>query len=626
MSIQRKTTGRMLKWGMILIGLQAVYLILELAFNSRLVDSATVSDPDYFEHLAHVGRVLSGIGGTLLAFGLLSKWKTKLVYLSVLAHILAAAVVFPSIYYGQEKLVDALVDSSTAEQRVHAQYIALLKRGLATNAVVFKDVEFTQEDIERPEAKTFINTIGFAVFFAPDYIQSVAENSDRILNHLATRQANELLPDAYAGYLTAREDVTKLSERYNEVNREFEEGAQEASKQARDIWAQTYASLQEQWAEYQSDDRRAKLQEGLDQLQDRLELYFLARGRCTGRHAETCLTKLNAEYDAAVSAQFGKSIAPEYWCKPIAASSATVLQGSRFVEAKQDARLDCSAQNRDYIEARFLELNGVSAVGYDNFSAFMASAEVAQAVRERLAEQGISMPETYRLRSHESFIKGVEYELTKKLAAAFTESAETELGIAIEPRLSSEAFLLHPAVQKPLRQSLGLDAGVDPVGIDLSQRAFRDDILVPQIERNLAKERARLLARTEFFADGEPYAEDGKTYVRSVLIPPIAMGLSLLFGLLNLASFGAAMISRMKLPKVAAKAGKLVFMLVVIVGPLVASSQIASSAPFQKIVNETQESLGVGRYYVVWLTSLQPVVYPLGAGLADLFNLFEPQS
>lgn len=620
-----RKTGRMLHWGIILISLQIVYLVLELIFNARLVDSVTAATPDYFEYLAHVGRVLSGAGCTLLVFGLLRKWRTESPVLRVGVHLLGAALAFPIVYHGQEMVVEALVDSSTAEQRVHAQYIALLKRGLATNAVVFKDVEFTPEDIERPEAKTFINTIGFAVFFAPDYIQHIAENSDQILNHLSSRQASELLPDAYAGYMEARHDIAALSEKYNEANLEFEKGAQGAAQQAQQIWAETYATLQKQWAQFQQEDKSAELQDGLDRLQDRLEIYFIARSRCTGRRAEACLNKVNKEYDAAVSALLGKTVAPEYWCKPIAAKSGTVLQGAQFVEVKQGARIDCNARHSDYIEARYLELHGLSSMGYDSFESFMASAEVAQEVRGRLAEQGIPMPESYRLRSYEGFIKGLEYELTKKLAESFSASASEEFGVAIPPRLTTQDFLQHEAVQQPLREALGLGASAMPVAIDLSQRAFRDEILVPQIERNLAKERARLLAVTEFFADGEPYAEEGKNYVRSILIPPIAMGLSLLFGLLNMATLGAALLTRSSLPKAAASISKLIFVLLVVIGPLLVSSKIAESEPFQKIVNETQESLGAGRYYVVWLTSLQPVVYPLGAVLGDIFPVFEAQ-
>ena len=255
----------------------------------------------------------------------------------------------------------------------------------------------------------------------------------------------------------------------------------------------------------------------------------------------------------------------------------------------------------------------------------MASAEVSREVRERLAHQNILMPDTYRLQ-YQSFLNGVESELTRHLKHAFLEAAYHEFGVAIEPNLSTNDFLRHAIVQAPLKSALELENTSKPVAINLSQQAFRDDILIPQLQKSLAKERARLLAKTEFFADGEPYAEDGKIYVRSVLVPPVAMGLSLFFGLLNLVNLGAALLSQARLPAAVIATGKLVFVLVLVFAPLLASSSIAQSEPFQKIVDETQNALGVGRYYVVWLTSLQPLVYPLGVGLADALYLFEAKS
>lgn len=612
-----------LRWAAVIVVLQILYLVMELAFNARLVDSITVADTSYFEYLAHVGRVLSGAGCTLVGFSLLRKWNTRSMHLWVSAHFMLAIMIFPAVYYGQEMIINKLVKSSTAEQRAHAQYIALLKRGLANNAVVFKDIEFTPEDIERPEAKTFINTIGFAVFFAPDFIQSVAESSDQILRHLAIRQSTDNLPDAYKNYLDARVEIEKLSVLYNEANTAFEEKAKTARLQAREIWSEVFVGLQEKWEHVRSDPRREELKYEFENLYNGLELYAINKKACTENVREIfqakCMQELNKTYAAAAS----KPVPPEYWCKPLPVKNSWVSRNSKLVKIDHAEEFDCT--NRDFIQTQFLKLQGVSALEYESFEAFMASGEVAHEIRESLAKQGINMPEKYRIVSHEGFVKGVEFELTKKLTAAFSESSIKEFGVAIPPRLSSKDFIQHAVVQNPLRKALGLDASAGPVAVDLSQRAFLDEILVPRLQVELSKERARLLAKTAFFADGEPYAEDGKVYVRSVLVPPVAMGLSLFFGLLNLASLGATLLSKLKLSAIAVSLCKLGFVLVLVLGPLIISSQIAQTEPFQRIVDETQASLGAGRYFVVWLTSLQPLVYPLGSGLADLFNLFEYQ-
>lgn len=614
-----------LKWVSILLAMQVIYLILELAFNARLVDSVMVADAQYFEHLAYLGRLLSGAGCTLLGFSLLRKWQAKSTSLRVAAHALTAAIAFPAVYYGQEMIIDALVDSSSAEQRVHAQYIALLKRGLASNTVVFKDVEFTPEDLERPQAKTFINTIGFAVFFAPDYIQSVAENSDQILTRLAYRQANEQLPTAYGKYLQARDKIHDLSVRYNDANAKLEEQSQAVAPQAQAIWLDTYNELEKQWESIRTDSNSHKLKDAFDQLYDRLDIYFTARNRCTGSLSSLCLKKVNQEYHKTVDPLFDRVVEPDYWCKPLPMQKSTVMQGTQFVEIEQSGQLDCSSKHLDFIQTRFLNLYGLSSFGYENFEMFLASEEVANKLRARLAEQDINMPESYRLRDPKGFILGIESELTRHLEAAFLEKTKEQFGVAIKPRLSTEAFLKHPLVQTPIREALELDSNSAPVAFDLSERAFHEQVLVPNLEKKLALEREKLLARTEFFADGKPYAEEGKMAVRSVLVPPIAMGLSLFFGLLNLGGLTATLLSRSRLPAPAVKLCKLAFLVAVLVVPLALPSEIARTESLQKVVVETQTVLGPGRYYVSWLTSLQPLVHPLGASLANVFGLFRYQ-
>ncbi|WP_417522246.1 hypothetical protein, partial [Marinobacter sp.] len=231
-------------------------------------------------------------------------------------------------------------------------------------------------------------------------------------------------------------------------------------------------------------------------------------------------------------------------------------------------------------------------------------------------------PADYRLRNYEGFIKGVESELKRQLSERFVEQTEAQFGASITPELGTEAFLAHPVIQGPLKEALGVKSRSEPVALNLSERAFRDNILIPAIEETLAIERARLMAKTAYFGDGEPYEPDGKLYVRSVLIPPVAMGLSLFFGLLNLVSLVAISFTRLGLNHRFVGIIRPLLLAIIIVAPLVFSSQIAQTTPFKRIVDETQESLGLGRYFVIWVTSLQPMVYPVGDALADTFGVF----
>ena len=610
-------------WAVILIGLQCLYLVLEFSFNARLVDSVLVADTGYFDHLSHVGRLLSGAGCTLLIFSLLKNWKdgNKTIFIS--AHVAAASIAFPLVYYGQEEIINSLVNKSSAKQRMHAQHIALLKRGLANNVVVFKDIEFVPEDIDRPEAKTFINTIGFSVFFAPGYIDAVVKNSDPIIEQLAKHRANKELPDAYQKYVGAREEVAEISEKYNQANLNYLKQVSKMEKKAQEIWRDVYLGIQDQWEERQKGKISSSLRDGFDLLYDRLEVYFIAREKCGDFGGERCLRRVNKEYSEKIESSFGEIVPPEYWCKPVEIKKTVVMQAGRFVEKIRGGNLDCSIANRSFIRDQYLRMHGVTSFDYASFRGFMASAEVAAGLRKKLGEQGIDVPDSYRLKNHESFINGVKAELVAQLKERFIDQAESQFNVSLPPGLDAAAFLEHPVVQFPLKDALGIERQAEPVPLNLSEKSFRDLILVPRIKSALAVERGRLMAKTAYYADGEPYAEEGKNFVRSVLIPPVAMGLSLLFGLLNFISLLFVPLARSGMNQRLVVVCRYSIVAIIIFGPVVFSSKIANTAPFQRIVEESQDSLGWGSHFVVWVTSLQPVVYPVGNFFADAMGFLD---
>lgn len=270
-------------WVLLLLSAQLVYLLVELAFNARLVDSIMVSDASYFDYLSFIGRCISGIGCTLLFYAVYQYkaarpwWKTASLFL------LTAIIAFPAVFFGQEKLINHFVDQSSAEQRMHAQYLMLLKKGLANNAVVLKGIEYEKEDLERPAIKTFISNLGFMVFFTPSYIQTVMENSDQILEHIARQKANKELDDSYPEYIAARLKIEGSMAKYNEANSAYVKNLNQIPKQAEDIWRDVFTELQDQWKDIQKQGNRDATEDSLDVLIDGLEQYRQGKQSCQQR-------------------------------------------------------------------------------------------------------------------------------------------------------------------------------------------------------------------------------------------------------------------------------------------------------------------------------------------------------
>jgi hypothetical protein len=608
-------------WGTTLLSIQGIYLLLEFAFNARLVDSALVFNPEYFEDLSFIGRCLSGFGCTLLILGFVKYPQTGLNkhFYGMLG---AALLGFPIIFFGQEMLIDRLVDSSTAEQRVHGQYLTLLKRGLANHSVIFKGIEYEAEEIEEADVKTFIQAIGFTVFFAPEFIQSVAENSDRILDNLAKREEQKRIGPAYKVYREARKRAGDLVEQYNNVNVEFQQEVNENRHRAKEVWQKTFVELKNAWDKAQSSEVRQKTADAVDMLSDRLEMYFLAKDRCRG--SQRCISKLNVTYRQKMLEIFGREVLPEYWCEETPAKVGKKLVGGIFVNYTEPAKLNCDSRNRRFIRNRLIEAQGTIPLKFSRFDKYMSSIDVSELLRAQLAEDGIKMPQGYRLHDHNSFINGVASELDRLAKEAIASATQEEFGMRVEPGLSSEKFIAHDVVQVALKSALGLDIEHPVVKLNLSESAFNEQVLGPKIKKELLKEHQRLLEKTPLFSDGGIYEKDGKAFVRGVLIPPIAMGLSLFFALLNLSSLISGLAIKRGMKKPIATRLRSGFLALVLVLPLTLSHSISDSVTFERMVNETEEKLGSGRFFVTWLTNLQPIIHPIGGSIANLLGLFSP--
>ncbi|MDQ6962823.1 MAG: hypothetical protein Q9M28_09930 [Mariprofundaceae bacterium] len=618
-------------WILLLLAAQTIYLIYELSFNARLVDSIMVSDVDYFDHLSFIGRCISGIGFTLLLYtlnGLVQFPANRAWWKTVPALLLIAGLAFPAMFFGQEKLINYFVDQSTAEQRMHAQYLILLKKGLANNAVVLKGIEYEKEDLEQPAIKTFISNLGFMVFFTPDYIQSVMQNSDQILEHIARQKANKALDQSYPAYLEARESIEKNMALYNEANSTYVENLNLVSKQAEAIWRDIFAELKTQWGDIQKRSNRDSIEDSLDRLIDGLEQYTLGKKSCqqfrSGR--DTCLKKVDDIYHQKMQTSFGRSVEADYWCQRISGKMAYVMQGNDYVQKRQADRLVCNDLSRDFFRQKMLTLKGMEGAYFESWETFVSSKAVADNIRKKLKIDDIHMPKNYRIRSHDSFIHGVSSELTRQLKEAFIKKAKENLGEDVMPMLNQQAFLALALIQKPLKQALNLDKNHAPVSISLSERQFRDQILMPVVTKALEKERLRLLASSGQFEDGAEKEVEGKQYVRSILIPPVAMGLSMFFALLNLIAVMAGVALLAGAGRMIVNTLRVAFIAAVVALPLLISGEIGQTRAFQSIVHETEKEMGpIGSHFIVWLSNLQPVVYPLGHVLADSLNAFPPK-
>jgi hypothetical protein len=152
-------------WGITIV--TVIYLIVELAFQSRLLDVAGTSvSIEEVEGLEKFGRLISGTALYLLVVGvvllpMLKKHRFKHVASKVLMFGLAGFIIIGGVYHGEKKLVDHLVDSSSGIDRAVAVKAMIIQNSLLNDTIKLDGIELGPEILKSPEGKSFAAVLPF---------------------------------------------------------------------------------------------------------------------------------------------------------------------------------------------------------------------------------------------------------------------------------------------------------------------------------------------------------------------------------------------------------------------------------------------------------------------------------
>lgn len=608
--IYKKIQG---SWIYILTILSVAYLLFELAFNSRIVDlPIDITDQHFLEILSLEGRFLSGIGCVLILWKLFIKphKMTALRFISLAS--VTAVVGFSLMFFGQKVLIDDYIDRSSPEERLNAQYLSLLKQAIGSNAVAFTDVSITSDDIETPGAKTFLATIGFMTFFSDDFIGKLKKHSDLIISKIAESQSYKTLPEYYEGYISAQEQLAQSYENYKNISSTYHQTLLDIDNQSSQQWQNIQAQLLATWQDSKQQQNEANLIALTDQFVLQWDRY--RRGIKSCGQDQICLNKVNKKYRSSIRRQFQSDIPPEYWC--LDAQTKTVSQriGTRTIKKTIELPPVC-----DDLEYAYLKDKIRNQLSYaKTYEEFLSLPKTVQSVRDKVLRNGYTMPENWSLDDKDTFINITTTQEKEKAKAKLAEIMTENFGEVLPLDLNPERFTAHPSVQKKLKEALKLDTAPF-IPTNLNAGEFRETILWPDLNEKAQIRKTEFIRTSQDFANGEPKEKEGKAYVRSLIIPPVAMAFSLFFGLLNLitllADLPGVFIKRLRRFSMAFRS---VSFCIIIALPFVMGSFFAQSDAFSYFKNETSKNTSsiIGTT-AEWTMNMQPLIYPLGHIFAD---------
>lgn len=203
-------------WVWIMALVTGVYLLVECGFNSRLLDVVGgMPDHEAVEAIEEIGRSLSGIALALMFWPWVLKraadkrWNYLLTALALLVLTIVVATV---VYRGEQKLVDGIVERSSAEQRFLATNLVALQGALVSNKVLLDELPLTPEQLRAPDGKSFLAVFPLLALSTHELDQVLQAQKPLILRAMAD-QLHGGESASYNHFLTSRE---ALIETYND--------------------------------------------------------------------------------------------------------------------------------------------------------------------------------------------------------------------------------------------------------------------------------------------------------------------------------------------------------------------------------------------------------------------------
>jgi hypothetical protein len=625
-------------WLWILIAIELAYVLSEFAFNAALLNVAggATSDPNAFESVEKVGRLLSGIGFSLLVFGVY-RIRTKFTDAEseVVALLSCAVFCVPIMYFGQKAIVDHfLINPSTVEERVDAKYISLFREGTKAGVIVADQFPFDKFDNTSPEDLTFMSIIGILHIKKDDTLSLIRAKKDIVLENMISLKSENELDSTYADYQKIKTEVDSNWNKYKKASDKFISISSPSDKEVKPHWDKYQKQISDSFSKYtKAKQKFFNYVHGHPKTRDIQILIgrsFDNLRRCYDKRACTGYKKYYHNY---VVETMGVDYPLDTWCYASSRDTGGTIENKLFSD-KYDSHsysgtVICpSYKNEESYnmvkistvlafnqEQRFIDETGYPLDIYD-INTFTKHSKTKSEAIKSLQKAGLSISNSWN-GDYATFKKAVFNKIAKSSKGKWEDHAA---GFGdIKPGLTYAQFLKHPMVKKEIEEALSFLA-VDDRRIDYNKDQFHKKMLKPTISKEMSDYKKEFTVDPSTYADGEENEEKGKDYIRAIYIPPIALFFTLLFSLLSLSKIPLRILTIIwvKYEK-EIKARWIRFIMLIdillILGfpVLKISNKITESTKTVYLIERAGDAMGpFSGIAMKWLMNAEPILYPIG--------------
>jgi hypothetical protein len=677
-------------WKILLVLLGTLYLIPEAIFNSQLVSLLGLGTPskEDLEQLELFGRSVSGIGVTLLFADLLKVKYVNTIPKAILSFILLLAIIWPTVFYGQKFIIEKfIIETSTAEQRQQAIYSSVLRDALAIDTIKINSVNYDSKYLDSPENLTFLALFGGLSYADKNLANSLEESKNDIIYKFIQQRAYNDFEKHYSEYSALYDELSKNYNSYADGSHKYNDTILNIPQRESEYWIDIENGVNSGYTDYKAAQKShiAKASARAQEYGGGIFTYFENIGKCRERYKKSkyakrlsqCLEKQNIEYRKNILNLGIGFIEPNYWLIPIKISTSQnlfttivggVLTGGLYTGLQaidamsggdggfKDVRYEYTS-DPDHYQRAILRLPTYNELflketGYPftitDLEIFRQHELTSKKLVAKFKTKKLNLNKDWHISKRDDFYDAVD----KKVRMDALRSWNNEMrqrGFTINPNLNWDDFQLHPEVQKKIQEKMK-DNYVKNIRADWNKKNFKINVVDVNIRKKTDEYLQAIQSSLIHFEDGGKYAEYGKQALRSVIVPPISMFLSLFLICLTLAKLPSKYYGlfnnkeihiknkeihiknkeihiKNKALNIILNIIKKVYMPILILTiPVIFISNIYTEDKNNTVnyfLNKVEESANPAISYIIkWTIHTQPILHPLGNTFEDITHIY----
>lgn len=562
-----------------------IYLAFELAFNARLTAAAGLTSINNIEKLEFWGRLVSMIGAVLLTLRLLLIVRPSK---RIIVCILAFLVVGPTVFFGQKALVEHLVESSSNETRKMSSRIAFMRQSVETG-------KFPLDGMPSAiyERNIYLATFNLLSLINPQKLDQIDEELDLLAKSILSEPIN------IDGYWNKYKSlISHLNSEYLEIEYDKQKLIKlktKAKSQANTLWRKSLVSQKE-------------IIEQVGKSRNELVSKVLSRKKYIYKYLKRYFARKETpstieEYKTLSTQMFGRVVPKEFWCSTFS------CPGSEQFVRKKISHL---------VDERFESESGLNLS--TNVNKIDADKVRSKNIIKSLKAASIEIPIAWKIPIEKKrFVSSVSALITKKHFESFTEKTKQKLGKPLTLEGGFREFFYTPKIQSLMRKSLGLNVGYK-VKLVNTKPLFETYIFSTLIDKESKELAANMQADLIEFSDGNKHAITSKNSIRLVVIIPLAMGISLLFGLLNALGVINQILSYL-LPQFNPISTFIPITMGILIFGHTLIFDIQRQGDYEQLYSEVMEHSTAKGFAIDWIKSSQQEFFEIGEWLrVNMFN------